>query len=127
MSGCGWNVAAAARRESSRPQADLVEREDGFYLYYNIPGVSREEISLIVDAEGLHLAAGTSLGLPGRGKVHDLEFDEMIYEDHLILPGQVDGGGIQAGYSEGVLIIFMPRRGTRGGVARRRCIPVSRS
>ncbi len=118
MSGCGWNAAAAATRESARPQADLVEREDGFYLYYNIPGVSREEIRLILDAEGLHLAAGTSLGLTGQGKVHALEFAEMAYEDHVALPGQVDAQGIQAGYKDGVLTVFMPRRAVRG-------IPVS--
>ena len=54
-----------------RPQADLVEREDGFHLFLDMPGVAHDD--LVLDVEGDEL---TVRGVTRFGDCRDMGWDE---------------------------------------------------
>lgn len=45
-----------------RPQADLVEREDGFHLYLDMPGVAHDDLVLDVEGDELTVRGVTRFG-----------------------------------------------------------------
>ena len=90
-----------------RPLADLVEAENGLYLYCTVAGLALEDLRLEADAESLYLRGETNLGcLPG--KVQALEFGDVIFEARYPLPCSVDGDNIEASLLDGVLSVFLP-------------------
>ena len=90
-----------------QPLMDLVESPDGLVVYCNVPGVTRNGLELTVDKDALHLLGRTEFAaLPGR--VHALEFGDVIYEAHLTLPLTVDETTIDASLRDGVLTVFLP-------------------
>jgi HSP20 family protein len=91
-----------------RPDTDVVERDDGLYVYANLPGVAHDALHLEVEGNVLYLRAETSFGsLPG-GRLHALEFDEARYEGEMALPDTVEKKGISAMLAGGVLTVFLP-------------------
>lgn len=45
-----------------RPQADLVEREDGFHLFLDMPGVAHDDLVLDVEGDELTVRGVTRFG-----------------------------------------------------------------
>ena len=101
----------AASRAVIRPTMDIVEREGGIFLYLDLPGVEKED--LIVESQGndLLVDAYTSYGLDDNERLHNLEFAEVRYQGKFSLPDDVDRHAISAELRNGVLMIFMPKRG----------------
>ncbi|WMW64987.1 Hsp20/alpha crystallin family protein [Nitratidesulfovibrio liaohensis] len=71
-----------------RPQADLVEREDGFHLFLDMPGVAHDD--LVLDVEGDEL---TVRGVTRFGDCRDMGRDEGRDggRDGNAEPGATDG------------------------------------
>ena len=88
------------------PLMDLVELPDGICLYCNLPGASLGDIAVTVDGEFLHVRAETFLP-PIRGKIHALEFSDILYEGKIRLPA-VDAKRLEASLANGLLRVFMP-------------------
>lgn len=91
---------------TSIPLMDLVELPDGICLYCNLPGTTPDDVSVTVDGEFLHVRA-ESFPPPIRGKIHALEFSDIVYEGKVRLPA-VDAGGLEASLANGLLRVFMP-------------------
>ena len=88
------------------PLTDIVELSEGFCLYCNLPGVAPENVMAIMDGEFLHIRA-ESLLPPIKGKVHALEFSDILYEGKIRLPS-FDTEKLDASFVNGLLRIFMP-------------------
>ncbi|MDL2209800.1 Hsp20/alpha crystallin family protein [Desulfovibrio sp. OttesenSCG-928-O18] len=95
---------------SAQPLLDIMERNDGVYLYYNLPGVRLEDIELELDGGVLSLQATARLA-PLGGKVHALEFSDIMYESTLRVPAMVDVKRIEASFVNGSLRVFLPSPG----------------
>lgn len=54
--------AASQQPPRMRPQADLVEREDGFHLYLDMPGVAHDDLVLDVGGDELTVRGVTRFG-----------------------------------------------------------------
>lgn len=93
-----------------RPITDIVEREDGYYLYLDLPGVEKED--LLVESQGrdLLIEALAAYGLSGDERLHNLEFTDVRYQARFTLMEDIDRGSISAELRNGVLTVFMPKR-----------------
>lgn len=92
-----------------RPAADFVEREDGFYLYLDMPGVRREDLSVHIEDDELTVQACTSHNLCNGERVHAMEFGDVEYHAQFSLTDTMDKQRIGAHLSQGVLSVFIPR------------------
>ena len=54
--------AASPQPPRMRPQADLVEREDGFHLFLDMPGVAHDDLVLDVEGDELTVRGVTRFG-----------------------------------------------------------------
>lgn len=93
-----------------RPAADFVEREDGFHLYLDMPGVRREDLVVHIEDDELTINARTSHQLCNGERVHAMEFGDVEYSAQFALTDTMDKSRIAAQLANGVLVIFIPRR-----------------
>ncbi len=91
------------------PATDLVERDDGFYLYLDMPGVRKEEIVVEVDGAEMTVQACTHFGCADSEYILAFEFGDVEYRAQFTLFDMVDRAGIAAHFSDGVLTIYLPR------------------
>ena len=94
-----------------RPSMDIIEREDGFYLYLNLPGVEKEDLEVESRGNDLIIDAYTSYHLDESERLHNLEFADVHYQSKFTLFEDIDRNAISAELRNGVLMVFMPRRG----------------
>ncbi|MFV0347478.1 MAG: Hsp20/alpha crystallin family protein [Halodesulfovibrio sp.] len=93
-----------------RPAADFVEREDGFYLYLDMPGVRRQDLVVHIEEDELTIQAASSHGLCGGERVHAMEFGDVEYFAQFSLTDTMDKQRIGAQLENGVLSVYIPRR-----------------
>lgn len=96
----------AARRRSAAPPVDILSTDSGFTIRADVPGATREGLSLEVDDGRLHLKAettereyGTLLSGPRNG---------VVWERSFALPRGVDLDAIDATLDAGVLTVTLP-------------------
>lgn len=92
------------------PACDLYENENEYKMYFDIPGVEKDEISLKVEKDILTLKAENS-------KKPDMGYEcirsEMKfngYKRSFELNNAVDADKINADYQDGTLILTLPKR-----------------
>lgn len=98
------------RRPRVRPAADLVEREDGFYLYLDMPGVERQELIVDIDGSELTVHAHSRFGCAAGERIHAFEFGDVEYYAQFTLSDMVDRAATAARLADGVLTIYMPKQ-----------------
>lgn len=79
-----------------RPAVDVLESEQALMLVVDLPGVGTEALGLELEGKELKLEAPRA--------------DGTGYRRNLKLPDDVDGDGIEATLSDGVLRLVLPRR-----------------
>src|SRR4030042_6075497 len=92
------------------PLCDLYENDNEYKIYFDIPGVEKEEISLNVEKDVLTLKA-ECLKKPDKG--YDCLKSEMRFEGYkrsFELNNAVDAEKINADYQNGTLILTLPKR-----------------
>ncbi|WP_156925373.1 Hsp20/alpha crystallin family protein [Nitratidesulfovibrio termitidis] len=75
--------ASSPQPPRMRPQADLVEREDGFHLFLDMPGVAHDDLVLDVEGDELTVRGVTRFGDcrdMGRDAGHDGEVEPGVTE-----------------------------------------------
>lgn len=92
------------------PATDVLESPEAYTVHCVMPGVNKEEIRLELRSGELFLEAQAQLDPPPGMHVHSLEFCSSLYRVRLLLPGDAQGEGISAEYSDGVLTLTLPRK-----------------
>lgn len=93
-----------------RPAADFLEREDGFYLFLDMPGVRREDLVVHIEDDELTINARTSHRQCCGERVHAMEFGDVEYHAQFALTDTMDKLNIGAQLVNGVLRIVIPHR-----------------
>jgi HSP20 family protein len=91
------------------PSIDLVETEDAFVLFAELPGIRREDIDLAVSDRRLELSGRRHL--PGEG--HNFLRMERSYGPFrrvFDLGVAVDAEGCTAGFDHGILKVHLPKQ-----------------
>ncbi|MDK2957218.1 MAG: hypothetical protein PWQ57_2714 [Desulfovibrionales bacterium] len=92
-----------------RPATDILERADGFYLYLDLPGVSRENLVLDVKDAELMVSGRTDYRFEPEERLLESEFGNVEYVCSFTLSDIVDAESVTANLRNGVLEIFIPK------------------
>lgn len=90
------------------PSTDILECEDGFHIYMDIPGVDPEGVSIDLEQNELTVK-GTSNYKPGKNQGMREEFGPVCYERVFTLSDMVDKEKVKATVKNGVLDLFLPK------------------
>lgn len=94
--------------ERYTPPADIVEREDGFHVFIDMPGVDREGLTVDVQRNELIVTGKSAVGAGGQNPLHT-EFGPGEYKRAFTLSDVVDREGVRASLKDGVLDLFLPK------------------
>ena len=97
-----------AHRVTVSPQTDIVERAEGLFIYCNMPGVTEEALRISIEDTTLFIHGETAFGPMPQGRIHALEFDDVVFETRFPVPKTVDHSSIAASLRDGVLELFLP-------------------
>lgn len=92
------------------PATDIVESEQGFYMYMDLPGVSKEELAIDLDENTLIVSGKAAATLGADEKYIDQEFCEGEYSRRFTIADVVDRESIKAKLKNGVLELFLPKK-----------------
>lgn len=90
------------------PRADLVEREDAFVLHVDLPGMSRDDLSIDYEDETLVVHGTRTTDLPDGSLVRS-ERITGAFRRSVSLPRTINVDGIEAAYANGVLTVTLPK------------------
>lgn len=92
-----------------RPATDILEREDGFYIYMDLPGVKREDLSIDMQDDELTVQGRTSLAHGQEEHFVEMQFGECEYVRSISVSDIIDRDRIKANLSGGVLELHLPK------------------
>ncbi len=110
MSDTNKEVEVRDKRNDKRyisPVVDIMEKEDRNILVAEIPGVSKENVSVELEKEQLVIEAKADI--TGNGKSVYTEFTPVVYFRKFSVGGDIDGDRIQAHVENGLLILDLPK------------------
>ena len=92
-----------------RPATDILEREDGFYIYMDMPGVSKADMVIDLQDNELTVTGKTSLA-PAEGEQFlERQFGDSEYVRSISITDIVDRDRIKATLDGGVLELRLPK------------------
>ena len=91
------------------PPVDVIEDIAGITLYADLPGVSREQLQLRVEADQLGIEAELSLPAPAGLELSHAEVTLGRYRRTFTLSKELDAERISAELNNGVLQVRIPR------------------
>lgn len=112
---------AAARRDVAQrdryrysdaaltPPVDVVEDANGIVLYADLPGVSRDKLSLHVESDTLTIEAEADLSLPEGLSSQHTEVDLARFRRVFTLSKELDTEKVTAELAQGVLTLRIPK------------------
>ncbi len=101
------NVERATDRPSVRPAVDIYENKDEYLLVADIPGVSKENLSIHIDAERITLEGKVST--EGDQEPVQREFRLADYVRSFEVPESIDREKVSAQLKQGVLWLHLPK------------------
>ena len=92
-----------------RPSTDIIERTDGFHIFMDLPGVTKDE--LVIDLKDNELEIRGVVRYSGREGAKDVhfEFGSGEYVRKFTLSDSVDRERIKASLKNGVLELCLPK------------------
>jgi HSP20 family molecular chaperone IbpA len=92
------------------PPVDIVEDENGITVKADLPGVSRENLSIRVDGETLTVEGSVALGESQKIEAVYAEIRVARYRRSFVLSRDLDTEHIDASMRNGVLTLRVPKR-----------------
>ena len=92
------------------PAVDIIEDADGIRVTADMPGVSKEHVSIGVDGDTLTLEGVVSLGEAARLQPVYQEVGVAHFRRSFVLSPDLDTEGIEAQMRQGVLSLRIPKR-----------------
>lgn len=100
-----------------QPPVDVYEAEDVLYLYVDLAGINKEALDVLADERQVRIKGTRTL--PPESSiacVHQLEIEVGPFERTVVLPATVDVNRVSSVYSDGILVITLPKRKECGKV-----------
>ncbi len=113
---------AGHRRGTFTPPVDVYETDDAFVVRAEIAGVRPEDIGVTVEPEQRAVEIFGRRENPAAGEArrfYNMEIETGQFYRRIILPGDFDGDGVTAKYSDGFLIVRLPKHPGRSRPGRR--------
>ncbi len=91
------------------PNTDIIEQQDGFHIYMDMPGVSKKDLVIDLKENDLEISARAEHPrMEGVSNVH-LEFGDGEYVRSFTISDAVERENINASLKNGVLELFLPK------------------
>jgi HSP20 family molecular chaperone IbpA len=92
------------------PAADVLEDADGITLRLDVPGVSKDRLTVQTDASTLVIEGEMQITMPQGLQALSAEIQSTHYRRRFALSGELDADKIVANVSNGVLTVTIPKR-----------------
>lgn len=92
-----------------RPNTDVLEREDGFYIFVDMPGVGKDDLSIDLRENELEIRGRVIYPREEKTKALHVEFGDGEYIRTFTISDGVDREGIRANLKKGLLELFLPK------------------
>ena len=89
------------------PRVDIVETPDSIRLTADLPGVSEEDLDIVLEKNVLTLKAKVKRVAPEGYTLAYREYDEGDYERTFTIPEELDREGIEANLHQGTLSLTL--------------------
>jgi HSP20 family protein len=107
------DVEAAKAREESlalAPAVDIFENAQGITVQAEMPGVSREGLSIEADRNNLVIEGNAVIDMPAGMEAIYADVQATRYRRSFALSGELDTERIEASLKDGVLTLRIPKR-----------------
>lgn len=91
------------------PATDIVEMEDGFHIFVDMPGTPRESLTIDLKEGEVSIEGVSNYAPPRDAAMHHAEFAAGRYVRTFALSDVVDRNRITATLKDGVLNLFLPK------------------
>jgi HSP20 family molecular chaperone IbpA len=98
----------SAQTQTSLPPTDILERDDGFHIFMDLPGVAAEDLAIDLEQNELTVRAAGACEV-GDSQAVRSEFGPPSYKRVFTLSDMVDREHIKAVIKDGVLDLFLPK------------------
>lgn len=92
-----------------KPATDIVETEEGYFIYMDMPGVSKEALIIDLNEDEIKVSGRTSYPAPDGEKLVHVEFGNGEYYRGFTVSQIVDKARIKASLKNGVLELHLPK------------------
>jgi len=99
-----------AAEAAVRAPVDIFEDREGITLEADMPGVSKERLTLRIDGDTLVLEGQARFDLPEKSEALYADVRASNYRRNFVLSRELDTGNIQAQLKDGVLKVRIPKR-----------------
>ncbi len=93
-----------------RPPVDVFEDADGITLRLDMPGVSKERLSVQTDKDSLTIEGDVQIAMPEGMEPMYAEIHSTHYRRSFTLSGELDSDKTEASLKDGVLTLRIPKR-----------------
>ena len=107
------DVQAAKPREESlalAPAVDIYENAQGITVQADMPGVSRDGLSIQADRNSLVIEGNAVIDVPAAMEAIHADVQATRYRRSFALSGELDAERIEATLKDGVLTLRIPKR-----------------
>ena len=116
-----WPVA---QNSKFVPAVNVEETEAEYKLHFAVPGRKKEDLKVAVEANVLTVSyQAQNEQEKQEGKMHLREFVRKGFSRSFQLPETVDADQIQAGYTDGILTVALPKHPVAAATVR--CIEIA--
>ncbi|MFO7816640.1 MAG: Hsp20/alpha crystallin family protein [Thermodesulfobacteriota bacterium] len=91
------------------PSTDIIEREDGFHIFMDMPGVNKEDLYIDLNDNELTISGVSRTEKPVDANNVHMEFGDGEYARSFTISDVVDQEKIKASLKNGVLELIMPK------------------
>lgn len=92
-----------------RPAADILQKDDSYYILIDMPGVNKKKLQISVDDNVLTVQADTDYPRTEQESYIENEFGNAQYIRKFTLSDNVDKENIQANLKNGLLRLHLPK------------------
>lgn len=106
---CQNNQSDRAQMVRLRPRVDILELDDHFLLYVEVPGVKKDRLDVTLDKDALIIEGTAEFKAPENYRVLDGHPVWRKYERTFRLTDQIDRNGIEIELENGVAMFRLPK------------------
>jgi HSP20 family molecular chaperone IbpA len=92
------------------PPADIFEDADGFSIVLDMPGVTKDRLTVRADRNELTVEGEASIDMPQGMEAAYAEIRSAHYRRSFVLTNELDAEAVEASMKNGVLTIRIPKR-----------------
>jgi HSP20 family molecular chaperone IbpA len=109
-SAAAQQTTRSSAETATRAPVDIYEDAEGITLEADMPGVSKDRLTVRVDGNSLLLEGKIQFDLPGQAEAIYADVRSTTYRRSFVLGRELESSNIQAQLKDGVLKVRIPKR-----------------